>query len=181
MPRDKTKPSLWSGDRRRLVIKRSLAIGTRDKYFLQKPTQKLKNRKQPTTTTTSIPFLSFLVQISLRNTFTTSFIMEHPSFTLSALILAGGTMGYVKKGSIPSLAAGITFSAIFGTAGYLLKQNADYGLELALGGSSLLFIAGLARGVPVAFKKPVPVILTVLGGLGSAYYAKKYNEFYPIF
>ncbi|KAH3685289.1 hypothetical protein WICPIJ_003763 [Wickerhamomyces pijperi] len=107
--------------------------------------------------------------------------MEHPSFTLSALLLAGGTMGYVKKGSIPSLAAGVTFSALFGTAGYLLKQNADYGLELALGGSAFLLAAGIARGLPVGFKKPVPIILTVLGGLGSAFYAKKYNEFYPLF
>jgi uncharacterized membrane protein (UPF0136 family) len=86
-----------------------------------------------------------------------------------------------KKGSIPSLAAGLTFSAAYGVAGYLLQQNADYGLELALGSSSLLLAAGIARGLPVGFKKPVPVILTTLGLLGTAYYAKKYNEFYPLF
>jgi uncharacterized membrane protein (UPF0136 family) len=62
-----------------------------------------------------------------------------------------------------------------------LKQNADWGLELALGSSVLLFGAGLARGIPVKFKKPVPLIITTLGLAGSAYYAKKYNEFYPVF
>ncbi|KAH3666612.1 hypothetical protein WICMUC_005596 [Wickerhamomyces mucosus] len=107
--------------------------------------------------------------------------MEHPSFTLSALLLAGGTAGYISKRSIPSLVAGITFSAVYGYAGYLLKNNSDYGLELALGSSGLLLAAGIARGIPVGFKKPVPIILTTLGGLGSFYYAKKYNEFYPFF
>lgn len=96
-------------------------------------------------------------------------------YTLSNLVL------YSKKKSIPSLAAGVVFSAAFGTAGYLLKQNADYGLELALGSSSLLLAAGISRGIPVKFSKPIPIVLTTLGLLGTAYYAKKYNEFYPLF
>lgn len=90
-------------------------------------------------------------------------------------------MGFAKKKSVPSLVAGLTFSAAFASAGYLLKKNADYGLEIALGSSVLLFAAGISRGIPVGFRKPVPILLTVLGGLSSAYYAKKYNEFYPLF
>lgn len=90
-------------------------------------------------------------------------------------------MIFSKKKSIPSLAAGVVFSAAFGAAGYLLHKNADYGLELALGSSSLLLAAGIARGIPVKFSKPVPLILTTLGLLSSAYYTKKYNEFYPFF
>ncbi|CCH42597.1 putative membrane protein [Wickerhamomyces ciferrii] len=70
---------------------------------------------------------------------------------------------FSKKRSIPSLVAGLTFATAFGTAGYLLKNNADYGLELALGSSSLLLAAGIARGIPVKFSKPVPIVLTVLG------------------
>ncbi|ONH65745.1 hypothetical protein BON22_4211 [Cyberlindnera fabianii] len=97
--------------------------------------------------------------------------MEHPAYTLSALTAK----------SVPSLAAGLTFSAIYAGAGYLLHKNADYGLEVALGASTLLFAAGLARAIPTSFKKPIPVLLVTLGALGSGYYAKKYNEFYPIF
>lgn len=106
---------------------------------------------------------------------------EHPSYTLSALLLAGGISGYVKKRSIPSLVAGLTFSATFAAAGYLLHKNADWGLELALGSSGLLLAAGISRAIPVKFTKPIPVLLTTLGLASTAYYTKKYNEFYPFF
>lgn len=106
--------------------------------------------------------------------------MEHPSYTLSGLCAIGGIMGYVRKGSMPSLIAGTTFSILYGTAGYLLKQNQDWGLELALGSSSVLLLAGLGRSIPTKFKKPVPLVLLGLGGLSTLYYGKKYNEFYPM-
>ena len=57
----------------------------------------------------------------------------------------------------------------YGGAGYLLKQNADYGLELALGTSTVLLIAGLARSIPTVLSQ---LVLLVLGGASTAYYAK---------
>lgn len=104
--------------------------------------------------------------------------MEHPSYTLSALCLIGGGMGYIRKKSFPSLIAGGTLAILFGSAGYLLHKNSDYGLELAIGSSALLLAGGISRGLPVRFKKPVPVVLTTLGALSLAYYCKKYKEFY---
>lgn len=79
---------------------------------------------------------------------------------------------------MPSLVAGVTFGVLYGYAGYLLKNNADWGLELALGCSSTLLVAGIGRAIPTNFKKPVPLVLVALGGLSTAYYVKKYNEFY---
>ncbi|KAF3993912.1 hypothetical protein FT663_01323 [Candidozyma haemuli var. vulneris] len=106
--------------------------------------------------------------------------MEHPALTLSGLCLVGGAMGFARKGSVPSLAAGITFGAIYASAGYLLKQNRDWGLEIALGASTALLAAGIGRSIPTKFRKPVPLVLLGLGAVSTAYYAKKYNEFYPI-
>lgn len=88
-------------------------------------------------------------------------------------------MGYLRKKSLPSLMAGLVFGGVYGYAGYLLHKNADGGLELALGASSLMLVTGVIRGVPSRFSKPVPLVLTVLGGAGTAYYFKKYKEFYP--
>lgn len=107
--------------------------------------------------------------------------MEHPAFTLAGLCAVGGTMGYLRKGSVPSLVAGATFTVLYGYSGYLLKKNADWGLELALGCSVTLLAAGLGRAIPTHFSKPVPLVLVALGGLSTFYYGKKYNEFYPIF
>ncbi|WPK27657.1 hypothetical protein PUMCH_005054 [Australozyma saopauloensis] len=107
--------------------------------------------------------------------------MEHPAFTLAGLCAVGGTIGYIRKGSFPSLIAGVTFTALYGYSGYLLKQNADWGLELALGSSSILLAAGFARSKATKFQKPVPLALLVIGGLSTFYYGKKYNEFYPLF
>lgn len=107
--------------------------------------------------------------------------MEHPAFSLSALCAVGGLMGFARKGSVPSLIAGTTFSILYGYSGYLLKRNADWGLELSLGCSVALFAAGLGRSIPTGFSKPIPLVLLLLGGVSSAYYGKKYNEFYPVF
>lgn len=106
--------------------------------------------------------------------------MEHPAFTLSGLCAVGGIMGFARKGSIPSIVAGTTFSVLYGVAGYLLKKNADWGLELALGASSTLFVAGALRSISTGFKKPLPLVLLGLGSVLTAYYAKKYNEFYSV-
>ncbi|KAL6937922.1 hypothetical protein ACO0QE_004179 [Hanseniaspora vineae] len=104
--------------------------------------------------------------------------MEHPSFTLAGLCAVGGTMGFLKKKSVPSLVAGLTFAGIYGYAGYLLKQNADNGIEIALGASALLLATGVKRSLPSRFTKPVPLVLSVLGLAGTSYYGLKYKQFY---
>lgn len=66
--------------------------------------------------------------------------MEHPALTLSGLCAIGGIMGYARRGSLPSLIAGSTFAILYGSAGYLLKNNQDWGLEIALGSSTCLLL-----------------------------------------
>ncbi|ODQ67220.1 TMEM14-domain-containing protein [Nadsonia fulvescens var. elongata DSM 6958] len=102
--------------------------------------------------------------------------MEHPAFTLSALGAVGGIMGYVRKNSKPSLYGGLTVAAVYGTAGYLLKQNANYGIETAIAGSLLLLGAGIPRAIKT--RKPVPFLLVGLGLASLGFYGKKYNEFF---
>jgi hypothetical protein len=38
--------------------------------------------------------------------------IETPAFILGALTAGGGTFGYIKTGSVPSIAAGVTVGAL---------------------------------------------------------------------
>ncbi|ROW02718.1 hypothetical protein VSDG_01745 [Cytospora chrysosperma] len=108
-------------------------------------------------------------------------------------------MGYVKGGSKPSLIAGVGLGASYGLAGvlfpkgrlvvkrerrtdgrhsgYLLKENKDYGSELALGSSITLLGAATSRCIKTKFRAPVPLGLLATGGLATFYFLKKYREF----
>ncbi|OBA21595.1 TMEM14-domain-containing protein [Metschnikowia bicuspidata var. bicuspidata NRRL YB-4993] len=103
--------------------------------------------------------------------------MELTTYTLAGIYAVGGTMGYVLRGSVHSLLVGGAVSALYGYSGYLLKDNADWGLKLALGCSTSMLATGIGRVIVTRFAKPVPVVLLVLGGLSSTYYFGKYNEF----
>ncbi|CCK69901.1 Tmh11p KNAG_0D01490 [Huiozyma naganishii CBS 8797] len=104
--------------------------------------------------------------------------MDHPAKVLCLLCSVGGVIGYARKGSVPSIVAGVTLGVSYGISAYLLHKNADWGLEIAIASSTVLAVAGVVRGVPSRFTKPVPCILTLLGSLGTAYYVYKYSQFY---
>ncbi|KAF6793769.1 transmembrane protein [Colletotrichum musicola] len=102
---------------------------------------------------------------------------HHPSFTLAGLLAVGGTAGFLKTQSKPSLIAGLGLGAAYAYSGYLLKENKDYGAELALGNSIVLLGAGASRAIKTGGKAPVPLALTTVGLLATFYYQKKYREF----
>lgn len=62
-------------------------------------------------------------------------------------------------------------------SGYLLKQNKDYGSELALANSVLLTGSAIPRIIKTGGRAPVPIALGVVGGLATYYYQKKFREF----
>jgi uncharacterized membrane protein (UPF0136 family) len=61
--------------------------------------------------------------------------------------------------------------------GYLLKNNKDYGSELALANSVLLTGSAVPRIIKTGARAPVPLALGAVGGLATYYYQKKYREF----
>ncbi|GKZ28287.1 hypothetical protein AbraIFM66950_003543 [Aspergillus brasiliensis] len=102
---------------------------------------------------------------------------EHPSFTLACLLPVGGVAGYMRTRSAPSLIAGVGLGLSYAYAGYLIKENKDYGTELALGNSVVLLVSGLMRTIKTRARAPIPLALGATGLLASFYYQKKVREF----
>ncbi|GAN08810.1 hypothetical protein MAM1_0224d08326 [Mucor ambiguus] len=100
---------------------------------------------------------------------------QHPSYGMAALCTASGIAGYVRSRSVPSLVAGVGIGAIYGVAGYLIKENRYYGHETGVAASVIL----ASSMVPKAMKtgKPFPVTLAVCSVVTGAYYTKKIIEY----
>ncbi|PWN23299.1 hypothetical protein BCV69DRAFT_310769 [Microstroma glucosiphilum] len=98
---------------------------------------------------------------------------EHPAFTMAALTSIGGTIGFLKTRSVPSLVAGVGVGVVYALAGTRIKSGQDYGYELAAANSLLL----VGSSAPRFAKGPVPKGLTLIGTLALAFYGKKVYDF----
>nr|CAG8433569.1 11323_t:CDS:2 [Entrophospora candida]CAG8442149.1 3086_t:CDS:2 [Entrophospora candida] len=100
---------------------------------------------------------------------------HHPSYTMGVICAIGGIAAYAKKGSVPSLTAGLGVSSLYLIAGYLIENNKDYGHETALAASTVLTGSMIPRAIKT--KKPIPLTLSILSiGVGT-YYVKKIYEY----
>ncbi|KAI1438019.1 transmembrane proteins 14C-domain-containing protein [Xylaria sp. CBS 124048] len=90
--------------------------------------------------------------------------LESIAYVLGALTAGGGTFGYIRTGSIPSVAAGVTVGLLYGLGGYRLQTRQPYGLELALLASIVLGGSSIPRAIRL--RKPVPTVLSLISAFG---------------
>lgn len=86
------------------------------------------------------------------------------AYLLASLTAGGGTMGYIRTGSIPSVAAGCTVGALYALGGYRIQQKQPYGVELALLASVVLAGSSIPRAIKT--QKTLPIGLSLLAGFG---------------
>jgi len=97
---------------------------------------------------------------------------ETPAYVLALLTAGGGIMGYVRTGSVPSVAAGVTIGTLYGLGGMRIQNKQPWGLEMALLASIILAGSSIPRALRSQKPLPTGLSLIALYGLytfGSAY------------
>ncbi|KAJ6000655.1 transmembrane 14C domain protein [Penicillium waksmanii] len=99
--------------------------------------------------------------------------------TTSALVLSlltslGGSIGFARTGSIPSIAAGLSVGAIYLFSFFRLRAGEAWGEELGLLASAVLGGSSIPRAIKTG--KVVPAGLSVLATYGAIVFALAYRE-----
>ncbi|CZS94614.1 related to UPF0136 domain protein [Rhynchosporium agropyri] len=100
--------------------------------------------------------------------------IENPAFIIGAVTASGGTYGYLKTGSIPSVAAGVTVGALYLLGGYRISNRQSYGVELALLASVVLAGSSIPRALKS--QKPLPAGLSLLALYGLYTYGSAFRS-----
>jgi len=98
---------------------------------------------------------------------------ELPAYILGALTAGGGVTGYVRTGSVPSIAAGVTVGVLYGLGGLRIQNRQPYGIELALLASVILAGSSIPRAI--RSQKPLPLGLSVLALFGLYTFGNAYR------
>jgi len=86
------------------------------------------------------------------------------AFVLGAITAGGGTLGYIRTGSIPSIAAGGSVGALYALSGYRLRNKQPYAIEIGLLASLVLAGSSIPRAIRSG--KPLPMGLSLLALIG---------------
>jgi uncharacterized membrane protein (UPF0136 family) len=86
----------------------------------------------------------------------------------------GGVAGFVKSNSKPSLAGGLVIGGMYFTSAYLIKENKENGMQVALI-TSLLLTGAMAKRALIV-RAPIPVTMFSVGLLSTAYYGLKFKQ-----
>ncbi|RYP47252.1 hypothetical protein DL768_006636 [Monosporascus sp. mg162] len=105
---------------------------------------------------------------------TSSQSLQNIAYALGALTASGGTIGFVKTGSVPSIAAGLTVGLLYGLGGYRIQSRQPWGVELALLASVVLGGSSIPRALRLG--KPVPTVLSVISVFGMVMFGNAFRK-----
>jgi len=90
--------------------------------------------------------------------------LDNIAYLLGGLTATGGTIGFVRTRSVPSIVAGLTVGLLYGLGGFRIQNGKPYGVELALLASAVLGGSSIPRAIRL--RKPVPIVLSILASFG---------------
>ncbi|KAI4787906.1 hypothetical protein E4T44_13566 [Aureobasidium sp. EXF-8845] len=90
--------------------------------------------------------------------------LDNVAYILAALTAGGGITGYVRTGSVPSIAAGCSVGALYALGAMRISNRQPYGVELALLASLVLAGSSIPRAIKSG--KPLPIGLSLLAAYG---------------
>ncbi|KAL4881236.1 transmembrane proteins 14C-domain-containing protein [Aspergillus karnatakaensis] len=96
------------------------------------------------------------------------------ALTLALLTSLGGTIGYFRTGSLPSIIAGLSVGALYALSYLRLKSGQSYGEEIGLLASVVLGGSSIPRAIRL--RKPVPIVLAVLAIWGTVVFGGRVWE-----
>jgi uncharacterized membrane protein (UPF0136 family) len=104
----------------------------------------------------------------------------HANLSLGLLVIAGGSMGYVRKGSKASLVSGLTIGSLLLGSGYMIAKtdNIYEGHLLATGASGIMALAMGQRFFSTGKFMPAGLV-AVIGVAACAYNLNKAQEWAP--
>lgn len=103
----------------------------------------------------------------------------HMNFSVGGLVIVGGAIGYLKRGSKVSLLAGLTFGSMLVGSGIMISGDKQYeGHALATGASGIMALAMGQRFMSTGKFMPAGLVAT-LGAACCAYNLKKAMEWAP--
>jgi len=94
--------------------------------------------------------------------------VDYLGYLFGAMVAGGGAMGYVKKRSLPSLVAGLTFGGLAAAGAYHASQNPDNPI-VGAGVSGLLGTVMGARAVRSGALMPAGLIAVMALGMFGRY------------
>ncbi len=100
----------------------------------------------------------------------------HPAFSFGVITIVGGVLGYVRKGSKPSLGAGIVCGSLLIAGGVMISGDSQYSGHSLAAGTSAVMTLGMGQRLIKSGKFMPAGVVSILAAASTGYHTMKALE-----